>query len=54
MTEEEKKDIKPLHEAEIKSPFSITEGLKEWGESEIGMLAMAKKGEETKKLMETT
>ena len=46
-------EIKSLQEIEIKSPFSMTEGLKEWGESDIGMTAMAKKGEETKKMMET-
>jgi hypothetical protein len=43
---------KPLHEAEIKNPLSITEGLKGWGESEIGMIAL-EKGEEIKKLMGT-
>jgi len=51
---EEKKDIKSLQDVEIKNPLSITEGMKEWGESEIGMSSMAKKGEETKKLMGVT
>jgi hypothetical protein len=51
---EEKKDIKPLHEQAEPNPFSISKSMEGWGESEIGMIAMAKKGEETKKLMGVT
>jgi hypothetical protein len=48
----EEKEVKALHEGAEPNPFSITESSKGWGESEIGMAAMAKKGEETKKLMQ--
>jgi hypothetical protein len=45
-------EVKPVHEYEIRSPFTITEGLKEWGKSEIGIEAMTKRGEDIKKLMQ--